>query len=161
RPLDTSRAVTYFVGDGRGKTGFRPDDPDLARWAIEAWQRSATGSLRFEPSGEATALVRIYWAEPNEGQYGETQSIDLRGRRGAAVFVRPDMDALGAEIARLARTDPLLRDSIVYLTCLHELGHALGLAHTNDFRDVMYFFGFGGDIVEYFERYRAGLHTRN
>jgi hypothetical protein len=43
---------------------------------------------------------------------------------------------------------------------LHELGHALGLAHTADFRDIMYFFGFGGDIVDYFSRYRSQLHAR-
>jgi len=54
----------------------------------------------------------------------------------------------------------LLRDSIVYLTCLHELGHALGLSHTRDFRDIMYYFGYGGDVVEYFGRYRAQLHAR-
>lgn len=55
----------------------------------------------------------------------------------------------------------LFRDSIVYLTCLHELGHALGLAHTRDFRDIMYFFGYGGEIVDYFGRYRAQLRARN
>lgn len=89
------------------------------------------------------------------------QPLTVGGRRGAAVYIRPDVDALGEGIARLARTDPLLRDSIVYLTCLHELGHALGLMHTSDFRDIMYSFGYGGDIVEYFERYRRQLRTRN
>jgi predicted Zn-dependent protease len=83
------------------------------------------------------------------------------GRPGAAVFIRPDVDALGQDIARRARGDVLLRDSIVYLTCLHELGHALGLTHTRDFRDIMYSFGFGGDVVEYFVRYRTQLRSRN
>jgi hypothetical protein len=36
----------------------------------------------------------------------------------------------------------------------------LGLAHTADFDDVMYFFGFGGDIGEFFGRYRRMLRVR-
>jgi predicted Zn-dependent protease len=71
------------------------------------------------------------------------------------------VESLGPDIARRARADDLLRDTIVYLTCLHELGHALGLAHTRDFRDIMFFFGYGGDIVEYFGRYRTQLHARS
>jgi hypothetical protein len=154
--------ITYFIADGAGKTGFRPADPELARWALAAWQRSAAaGTLRMQPAIESTALIRLYWAEPSSGEYGETRPLMVGGRRGAAVFIHPDMDALGDVIARRADVDPLLRDSIVYLTCLHELGHALGLEHTRDFRDVMYFFGYGGDIVQYFQRYRTQLRSRS
>ena len=81
-------------------------------------------------------------------------------RRGAAVYIRPDTAALGPDIARQARADPLLRDSIVYLTCLHELGHALGLRHTDAFAEIMYSFQYGGDVVEYFFRYRRQLRSR-
>ena len=43
---------------------------------------------------------------------------------------------------------------------MHELGHALGLRHTANFADVMYFFGFGGDIPRFFMRYRERLGER-
>src|SRR4029077_14886050 len=156
-----ARSITYFIADGAGKPGYHSSDPELARWALQAWQRSAVNGLHFAAAPESSALIRVYWAGPDSGEYGETRPIVVGGQQGAAVFIRPDIDSLGEEIARHARADTLLRDSIVYLTCLHELGHALGLTHTRDFRDIMYYFGYGGDVVEYFGRYRSQVHTRN
>ena len=158
--LDATHPVSYFIAAGSERTGFRPSDRQLALWAIEAWRRSASNTLRFEPAAESDAIVRLYWAERSEGQFGEMQPLAIGGRPGAAVFIRPDMESFGPDIARRAHGDSLFRDGIVYLTCLHELGHALGLVHTHDFRDVMYFFGYGGDIGEFFGRYRAQLHAR-
>ncbi len=158
---DSKTVVSYFISEGSARSGFHPTDRELARWAFEAWQRSAEGGLRFESTIESQALIRLHWAEPIDGQYGETQPLMVGGRLGAALFVRPDMESLGPDIASRASRDPLLRDSIVYLTCLHELGHALGLTHTRDVRDIMYFFGYGGDIVDYFGRYRSQLRSRS
>jgi matrixin len=152
--------ITVFIADGSGMRGFRPADTQLASWAFEAWRRAAGAGLRFQPAAEADALIRLYWTEPNRGRYGEMQPLMVGGRPGAAVFIQADVNLLGDDIATRAARDELFRDSIVYLTCLHELGHALGLAHTADFRDIMYFFGFGGDILDYFGRYRSQLHAR-
>ena len=160
-PLDRSGRITYFIADGEPGSQFRPADRDLATWALKAWERSAGGAIRFEPAAERDALVRVYWVPASSGQYGEMRSLAVDGRRGAAVFIRPDTEALGSDIARLARSDGLLRDTVVYLTCLHELGHALGLSHTAEFRDIMYFFGYGGDIPRFFGRYRDQLRTRD
>ncbi|HET9949740.1 MAG TPA: hypothetical protein VFQ22_12520, partial [Longimicrobiales bacterium] len=43
---------------------------------------------------------------------------------------------------------------------VHELGHAFGLAHTDSFADIMYSFQYGGDLVEYFMRFRRRLRSR-
>ena len=161
RTLDARSAITFFIADGTGDAGFRPGDRQLAQWALEAWARSGDRRFRFEAAAESAAVIRLYWAEANEGRYGEMRPLIVGGKPGAAVYIRPDVDSLGEEISRRARVDPLLRETIVYLTCVHELGHALGLIHTSDFRDIMYFFGFGGDIVEYFDRYRRQLRSRN
>jgi hypothetical protein len=160
-PFDISRPIPYFIADGKGKTGFRSTDSGLARWALEDWRRSSGHAIRFEPAPESSALVRLYWAEPSDGQYGEVEPIVVGERLGAALYIRPDMGSLGADIAERAARDQLLRDSIVYLTCVHELGHALGLRHTRDYRDIMYYFGYGGDIPSYFGRYRSELRSRD
>ena len=159
--LGVDAPITYFIAEGNRASGYRATDRQLAVWALDAWQRSASNAFRFEQAAtEAQARIRVFWEEPGGGQYGETQEIIVGGRRGAAVFIRPDVDALGEDLAAKARSDVLLRDTIVYLTCVHELGHALGLAHTRDFRDIMYFFGYGGDIVQFFGRYRAQIRSR-
>jgi hypothetical protein len=152
--------LTYFIAEGDPRTGYLPADRQLAQWAFESWARNASGTIDLKASTENDALVRLYWAPINDDTYGEMRRIVVNGRPGAAVYVRADMNALGLEMALHARRDPLWRDTIVYLTCLHELGHALGLAHTADFRDIMYFFGYGGNVLEYFGRYRAQLRSR-
>jgi hypothetical protein len=133
-------------------TGCESGDPELARWALEAWARESAGSIVLKKSPvESRARLRLHWANGQMNLYGETQPILVDGQRGANIYVLPSV-APGA--------DAVLRDAIVYLTCLHESGHALGLPHTSAFLDIMYSFGFGGDITAYFRRYRVQLRTR-
>jgi hypothetical protein len=132
----------------------RPGDPELAQWALEAWQSASDGKLTLQKTDElAEAHIRVYWAAANRGLYGEARPIMVKGVRGSEVYVLPGIVPAGV-------TDSILRDAIVYLTCLHETGHALGLAHTAGFADIMYSFQYGGDITEYFGRYRRLLTTR-
>ena len=127
-------------------------DADLARWALEAWEKASGGQLHFvETKDRGNALLRVLWADKNSGLYGEAVTVNVNGRRGSELHIL---------IAEPPGKDRLLRDTIVYLTCLHESGHAMGLRHTAAFPDIMYSFQFGGDIDEYFGRYRRKLTTR-
>ena len=155
--------LTYWIEPcTQAGTSCRSDDIELAQWALDAWQKASGGRLKLEPvAEESKARIRLYWAVGNRGLYGEARQIMVDGQRGAEVYVRPDLDQLGPEIAAVGKQDPLFRHTIVYLTCLHETGHALGLPHTARFEDIMYSFTNGGDIKEYFSRYRRRLASRS
>jgi hypothetical protein len=159
--LDTGDAITYFIEDGKAVSGYRDSDRQLARLALAAWSRESAGKLKFTETTQAeNALIRFRWISPSGGLYGETERLRVNGRAGAIVNVMPQVSVQGEPLASRAVQDNLLRETIVYLTCVHELGHAIGLQHTRKFEDIMYFFGYGGDIVDYFMRYRARLKSR-
>ena len=135
--------MSYWVTPG--------PDVELAEWALDAWRKASHGRLELKPMPKDEAQMRIVWASAEEGMYGEARSVFVNGHRAVDVYVRP---------APLETSDVLLRDAITYLTCVHETGHALGLSHTAKFADIMYSFQFGGDIREYFGRYRGKLRYR-
>jgi hypothetical protein len=156
--LPAAEEYSYWIEDCTPETArstsCEPGDPELGRWALEAWQRESGGTMVVKKSPtEAHARIRLHWANGTSSLYGETEPTMVDGKRGANVYVLPSVGP--------GRTDPLMRETIVYLTCLHETGHALGLVHTRHFADIMYSFQYGGDITAYFQRYRVLLKTRS
>jgi len=147
--------LKYWVEPcSKTESGCKTSDPELAQWALDAWQTASDGKLALERTTDREkAHIRIYWANGRDGLYGETRPILVDGVRGAEVYVL-------APTANSSGGDALLRETVLYLTCLHESGHALGLEHTAAFADIMYNFQYGGDIPEYFARYRRQLKER-
>ena len=146
----------------RADSGEAHPDADLARWALDAWSRGSDGALEFvETDSERDAVIRIYWVGTGISKYGEMRGIEVDGKRGAEVYIITATDGFGADIHKRAERDRLFRDSVVYLTCVHEIGHAVGMSHTDKFADIMYSFQHGGDIKRYFLRYRERVKNRS
>lgn len=136
---------------------------DLATFAMEGWARASSGKLTVQKvDAPEDADLRFYFVTPRtSGLYG--QSIPRRegDRIVYQLVINTSIAGLGPDMLAATKADPLLADVILYLTCVHESGHALGLDHTRNFADIMYSFEYGGDFVEYFARFRRQLKSRN
>jgi Matrixin len=125
----------------------------LVERAMQTWGTASDGGFTLRRTFvERDAGIRVYF-DGAGGNYGETRPHVNR----ATGLIDEAEVAIAADAP--IQVDPLTREIIVYLTALHELGHALGLEHTANFDDIMYLFRQPGDGPRYFGNYRRLLRS--
>lgn len=127
------------------------DEREMVTRALRVWEGAAEGAFRFDevkafpPTG-----IRVRFVNDDEN-FGETMPyLDTRTRE----IVKADV-VLNRDIGG----DALHRQMVVYLTALHEIGHALGLGHTDEWGCIMYKFRRSSDPPRLFVGYRKQLRS--
>jgi hypothetical protein len=121
----------------------------LVERAMKTWTTVAGGRFTLDRSATRdAAAIRVHFFT-RDWRYGMTQA-------------RPDpktglITEAEVVVAADADGDALDRQIVVYLTALHELGHAIGLSHSADINDIMYLFRRPGDGERFFAAYRRRL----
>jgi hypothetical protein len=123
----------------------------LVERALATWTRAADGRFTLQRTGTRdSAGIRVRFVT-GDTTYGETAPhVDRATGRITSAEV---------EISSNVGEDPLTTALVLYLTALHELGHAIGLPHTDDFADIMYSFRRPDDGARYFGAYRRLLRS--
>jgi hypothetical protein len=135
--IDTSRAPTDAAG--------------LVERAMKTWSDASDGRLTLVRANTRNqAAIRIFFVQ-SDTNYGEASP---RVDPSTGFIARADV-AINAAVP----DDPMDAHIVVYLTALHELGHALGLAHSDTFSAIMYRFRRADDGARYFGAYKRKVHS--
>jgi hypothetical protein len=144
----TGVSILVWVDQTNAPTGAAA----LVDRAVATWSTAVGRSVTLQRANRpANAGIRVRFAR-SRGEYGETQPRVDPGTgtiRSADVVITTDTGG----------DDPMTQRIVLYLTALHELGHALGLRHTDNFSDIMYSFRRPDDGDRYFAAYRQRLRS--
>ena len=141
-PWDHS-PITVYIDNKNTPPHYSPTYYEHIEEALEYWEDGGNGNLEYTPVFELVdsaeeADIRIMWVENLESVAGAPS--------GVAGYARPSISG-----DRFVEVDIVLEvgnyqgrgwrqygDATMFTIAKHELGHALGLGHSNDRGNIMY-----------------------
>lgn len=117
-----------------GGTGFRPSLPKLFEDAMHEWQTKTSNKLSFVQVADAgSADITVLWIPYSTAtECGKTTTKWLPDSAG-------NQSIIHATVLISTWINGPVSDKELRKICLHEIGHALGLKHSSNRADIMYF----------------------
>ncbi|XP_045873746.1 macrophage metalloelastase isoform X2 [Meles meles] len=132
RPVWRKRLITYRINNYT--PDMRPADVDIAiQKAFQVWSGVTPLTFRKVNSGEADIMIRFA-----SGAHGDYSPFDGRGGVIAHAF-GPGLGIGGdAHFDEAEMWTKSYKGTNLFLVAVHELGHSLGLSHSNDRNAIMF-----------------------
>lgn len=127
---DSALSALPVVITGGGPAEWRPDMVDQVRDALRIWEAVVPGLHFVEPLDTSGAAITVHWVEHLAAS--RTGQADLIWDRAGHIH------HVVVSLALLGPSGQQLSDSSLRAIATHEIGHALGLAHSGDSTDVLF-----------------------
>lgn len=130
---------------GRPVNGFREYYNELLVDSIDAWMRASGGRLSYQVvENVRDANIVCTWTDRPDFLKDSGNAVEQGAAQITARPINDHEDEIGhcrvIVLIKDMQKGTNIPDDVLKMTCLHEFGHALGLAgHSTNNRDVMFF----------------------